>query len=77
MVQLSGFDGDVPERLLRLIWELEDRGVTISMDDSQQLRARPRSAVTPPELTILSQHRDRIAELMRWIESLPVQESRK
>ena len=68
MMQLKGFTSDVPESVLKLLWDLEDRGVKILMDKSGQLKARPGTAVAPHELRLLTQYRELIAQIIRWID---------
>ena len=59
----------VPLAALRLLWDLEARGFSLT-DDGEALRVAPRSRLNQDDDHALRQHRDELLALVRYCEGI-------
>lgn len=63
----------VPMRVVRVLWDLEARGATLTMGDDGKLQVSPSSLITPHDRQVLTQHRLAARAFVRWWTSATVQ----
>ncbi len=58
----------VPLAALRLLWDLENRGLTVRLSERGRLLAGPRDRLTPDDRAGLEEHRDVLVTLVAYTE---------
>ena len=55
---------------LRVLWDLEDRGFDVKLGDGQRYKVLvgPSDRLTADDKTAIHQHRDALAELVRYVD---------
>lgn len=60
----------VPLPALRLLWSLEDRGFSVSVDAENYLVVSPRFRLTPDDDQAIRHHRHQLIALVRHVEAI-------
>ena len=56
----------VPLPALQLLWNLENRGLTVKLDDTGALLVGPRGRLTPRDRGAIQRNRDTLARLVTY-----------
>ena len=55
---------------LRLLWSLEDRGLTIALEDEEHLLVGPRADLTPGDRALIREHKPELIHLVRYCDEV-------